>query len=445
MYIHHAENIVQGKAYSDTGYIYNPKVPLGPPTYPPVFPLFLAPLEKVFGLDLTPMKVEVVAFFAGALLLLTLLLRTEMPFPALMGLLAVVGFSPFYWQFKDDVLSDVPFLFFVALALLIVHRAPDWQHRMRWKPLYGVAVGIALYLAIGTRAVGLALIPTLLAMDLIRTKRLTSMTFVPLAVLAVLLAAQGLYVHGGGSYLDQLAPTPAAVARNLKGYVGTLQHIWRTDRSGSEPPVLFWILAALAVVGFSVRIRQRITVMEIWPVMYPIPLLEWHGRPVGRYLIPWIPFFVFFVLIGSLAAGRILRRRLGTAGAIVVPAVVVAAILLSYLRVYARTDFGPIAGGPTSPVAEELWRFVKGQTSPHDVFVFAKPRALSLFTGRPASGYYEPRDRQELWAYMRQIRARFLVVSPLDRRYLRRFVQEYRDEMTEVFSVGRFVVYRLGP
>jgi hypothetical protein len=446
MYIHHAKNIAQGIPYGDTGYIYNSHTAVGPRTYPPVFPLFLVPVYKVFGLDLGPMKVEVVAFFVGSLLLLSLLLRAELPPASLLGFIVILGFSPYYWQFKDDILSDLPFLFFLALALLLIHRAPDWEQRFRWKPLYPVAVGVALYLAIGTRAVGLALIPTLLAVDLIRTRRLTRMTFVSFGLLLVLLGVQTIFVHGGGGgYLDQLLPTPSSIARNLKGYAGALRRIWRSDPTASELPVLFWALTAFALIGFVVRIRQRITVIEIWPVMYPIPLLLWHSRPVGRYLIPWIPFFVFFALVGAQAAGGVLRSRLRRAAAFAVPAILVAAVLVSYARVYARTDFGPITGGPTSPVAGELWSFVKAQTSPQDVFVFAKPRALSLFTGRPASSYYEPRDQQELWAYMRQIRARYLILSRLDHRYLRRFVRDYRDEMTEVFSAGKFVVYQLGP
>jgi len=63
MYIHHAQNIAQGRPYADTGYVYNPAVPVyGPRMYPPVFPLLLAPLYKVFGLSLIPMKVEQVVF-----------------------------------------------------------------------------------------------------------------------------------------------------------------------------------------------------------------------------------------------------------------------------------------------------------------------------------------------------------------------------------------------
>jgi len=391
------------------------------------------------------MKVEVVVFFAGALLLFGLLLRTELPPPALVAFLIILGFSPFFWQAKDDVLSDLPFLFFLALSLLLIHRAPDWQRRFKWRPLYPIAAGVALYLAVGTRPVGLALVPTLLVADILRNRRLTRMTFMPLAVLAVLLGAQGVFVHGGGGYLDQLVPTPSSVARNVKGYALALQRLWQTDRKGAELPVLFWALAALALAGFVVRLRRRITAIEVWPVVYCIPILMWHSRPVERYLIPWVPFFVFFALIGALAAGEFLRKRLGAAGSVLVPAILVTAILLTYARVYARTDFGPITGGPTSASANQLWSFVKDRTSNQDVFVFIKPRALSLFTGRPASAYYEPEDEQELWAYMRGIHARYLIVGPLDHGYLRRFVRDYQNELREVFSVGTFVVYEVGP
>ncbi|HEV8421347.1 MAG TPA: hypothetical protein VGR13_08340 [Actinomycetota bacterium] len=445
MYIHHAKNIAEGIPYADTGYIYNTHTQQGPATYPPVFPLLLAPVYKAFGLDLGPMKVEVVVFFAGALLLFGLLLRTELPPPVLLAFLVILGFSPFFWQAKDDVLSDFPFLFFLALSLLLIHRAPDWERRFKWRPLYPIGTGAALYLAVGTRPVGLALVPTLLAADWVRNRRLTRMTFVPLAVLIVLLGLQSIFVHGGGGYLDQLLPTPASVGRNVAGYARALQRIWQADRTGAELPVLYWVLAALTITGFVMRLRRGVTVIEIWPVMYCIPILLWHSRPVARYLIPWIPFFVFFALVGAVAVGVFLRKKLGVAGSVILPAILVVGILLTYARVYARTDFGPIAGGPTSPAAGRLWSFVKDRTSEQDVFVFIKPRALSLFTGRPASAYYEPKDERELWAYVREIHARYVIVGPLDHAYLRRFVRSYQHELTEVFSVGQFVVYDVAP
>ena len=47
-YIHHARNLATGVPYAATGYIYNPYNPtIGPRTYPPGFPLLLAPVVKL--------------------------------------------------------------------------------------------------------------------------------------------------------------------------------------------------------------------------------------------------------------------------------------------------------------------------------------------------------------------------------------------------------------
>src|SRR5689334_21022175 len=68
LYVAHARNIVEGRPYDDTGYIYNPQnAVVSPRSYPPVFPLLLAPVYRLRGLDLTAMKAFVVLLFAATL------------------------------------------------------------------------------------------------------------------------------------------------------------------------------------------------------------------------------------------------------------------------------------------------------------------------------------------------------------------------------------------
>ena len=58
----------------NTGYIYNPAIPVySPRMYPPVFPLLLAPVYKMFGLSLLPMKLEQVFFIVLTLALVLML------------------------------------------------------------------------------------------------------------------------------------------------------------------------------------------------------------------------------------------------------------------------------------------------------------------------------------------------------------------------------------
>src|SRR5438552_8617447 len=119
MYIMEARNIASLHSYTDTGFIYNPARPTyAPRAYPPGYPLVLAPVYRMFGLSFTPMKVEIILMFVGALFLLGLLVLDELPLPYVALLLALIGFAPKFTQFKNNVLSDIPGMFFVVLVLL---------------------------------------------------------------------------------------------------------------------------------------------------------------------------------------------------------------------------------------------------------------------------------------------------------------------------------------
>jgi hypothetical protein len=45
MYIHHTRNIVEGRPYAQTGYLFTPTAPISPRMYPPVFPWLLTYAE----------------------------------------------------------------------------------------------------------------------------------------------------------------------------------------------------------------------------------------------------------------------------------------------------------------------------------------------------------------------------------------------------------------
>ena len=64
LYLRQAQNIADGHEYSDTGYIYNTHEPLySPKAYPPVYPLLLSIVYKIFGLDFLKLKAISVLFF----------------------------------------------------------------------------------------------------------------------------------------------------------------------------------------------------------------------------------------------------------------------------------------------------------------------------------------------------------------------------------------------
>ena len=132
MYIHHAENIAAQRPYAATGYIYNPnEASYGPIAYPPMFPSLLAPLVKLYGRNLAAMKMEEVIFFTLALLSIYGYYRRDLPWPYLFALVALIGLNPSFWEAKDSITSDIPFLFFFFLAATLIYspfsETPSWR------------------------------------------------------------------------------------------------------------------------------------------------------------------------------------------------------------------------------------------------------------------------------------------------------------------------------
>src|SRR5258708_5979967 len=156
MYIHEAKNIALGVDYHQTGYIYEKEyAELGPKAYPPVFPLLLAGVYKAFGLNLTAMKIEVILLFLAALLAVALTFRDELSTKQVLALVAMIGFSPYFWNYKENIVSEVPFLLFAYLSLFLIHRTYEQGGSRTYSN--AALAGLAMWAAYGTRRVGICL------------------------------------------------------------------------------------------------------------------------------------------------------------------------------------------------------------------------------------------------------------------------------------------------
>src|SRR6266487_4152846 len=219
LYILHAKNLAEGKSYSDTAYIPNPLYSsMSPKATYPVLPILLAPVYKVFGLNLTALKIVVLTFFLGLLFVLFLTYRTVLPFHYSVVLILLIGLNPYFWDFKDHILSDVPFLFFVYATLYAIQRyydAPSWD-RSSFNLAYASLVGILIYLSYGTRAIGGLLIPALVVYDMVRGKGLSRFAISVSVIAGSLILVQGVALPGpGSSYVGWIHENARADYLNL--------------------------------------------------------------------------------------------------------------------------------------------------------------------------------------------------------------------------------------
>jgi len=443
MYVQQARNIVEGQPLAQSGYIYNPLYPqLGPPAYPPVFPFLLAAVYKFQGLNWIALKTVPMISFLAALGFLAFWFGQELKPGSLLVLLAILGLNPFFYAFKDQIVSDFPFLFFVVTALVLLERCHKQASGLRV-----LLAGLSISLCLATRAVGVLLLPTFLLCESLRERRITAAAIRVGLVAGVLMSLYLWTFNGSASYLDQLHINLSTVRQNL--YI-QLWHIykdlWGNGCSPALAAALTVSLGLLAILGYLFRLRRGWDLREVFVPVYVIAVILWPTENDFRLLIPVIPFCFFYVAVALEGAELASNarpwlawlRRAGT------PALL-ALITVSYAEAYAHLEYGPIKQGVSDPHFVEVCAYVATHAAPDSRFIFEKPRILSLLTRRSASGYYDAKDPGELWQYSRAIGASYWILSRTsyrDQLYLRPVLNCYSSQLDLVFSNSGFDMYQ---
>jgi hypothetical protein len=444
MYVHHAQNIVEHRPYTDTGYIPNPSVPVyGPKYYPPVFPLLLAPVYRTFGMNVIPMKLEQVLFLLLALIVVYALWRRELGHEYSLALVAMLGFAPAFWIAKDEVLSDIPFLFFFYLAVLLVGNRsgePGKLSRSRWSQ--AVLTGFVIYLAMGTRTVGIALLAGLALYDLLRCRRITRHTAVSIAVCVVLLIAQRHVLGIGGSSYPYQPPTLFTIAGNIAEYTRVLAAFWVASRRGAFAYGALVLLISLAAAGLFLQRGRGLTFLEAALVPYLAIVVLWPFPAGVRIIFPLVPWVGYLAVSGCKRAAEKMVPRYSSAAAVAF----VLVIATCYAQFYRKADFGPIHQTAGLLEFNQLCQAVRDSTASQDPIIYRRARALSLYTGRPASVANHLGSQAELWRWAATIHAKYLVTTNAfndDDEFLIRFAENNAGSLDLIYENANFKLYRI--
>ncbi|MGD0399065.1 MAG: hypothetical protein ABSC04_09140 [Syntrophobacteraceae bacterium] len=441
LYIHHAINIVNGKPYASTGYIYNPFDPyLSPKSYPPMFSILLAPVYKLFGFNLNMFKYEIIIFWVGSMVLLFMLFQRELTDLLSLAAVLTVGLNPWFWDYKDSVGSDIPFLFISYAAILnifIADSAPDHTNK---KTVYSISSGLLMFLAFLTRTIGIIFLPSLFIRDILTKRRVSSSTMVSCGVTLLLIYLQKLIFPIEYSYLDQLPANIWQLLTTINGgvhaYCKYLTIIWSNGYNKRVAHIVFCVMSLLAILGFIRRIRRGITLYEVFALLYIGVIVSWPARQGVRFLIPIIPMYILYIF---QIVQNIIIKRYRSIGIIMI----VLLISTTYVAKYTTVDYGPIKDGIANAEAVSMFDYVRNSTNKDDVFIFRKPRALSLMTGRSASGYYNAESDNALWKYFMNINVKYLIHDiKEDDSFVSQFISRNSDLLLPVYKNDNFIIYR---
>lgn len=134
---------------------------LGPDFYPWGFPALITPAYKIFGFNLTVFKIVTFAWFPLLLWLLFVSFKNELG-DKMFYYIALFALSPVIFEFRDSIASDIPFMFFSTLGVLLIRRVVS-EKEMIFNEIFSYSLlGIVIFFSYSVRTAGIVLLPTLL-------------------------------------------------------------------------------------------------------------------------------------------------------------------------------------------------------------------------------------------------------------------------------------------
>jgi len=461
LYVMHSRNLLEGRPYAETGYLYNPRYSsLGPRVYPPGLPVLIAPVIALGGLNIPALKIEMVLFFIAGLFAVYGLFRDRLSPEYLALLVLFIGWNPVYWDAKDRVLSDLPFLFFSILALWLAERIMPTPPGVLFtkgepegviskSPSRPIAAAVLLALvasaAYSLRSIGIALPAAILVYDFIRRRswRPTRFVCVFAILFALLMILQTRFAPSEASYAEQLRPSPGHIYWNLRYYLHNLPLFWSNGYWPLGARLFFLACLALAVWGYARKAYPSPGIVEVYLPLYCIPLAL-HGSQDLRFLLPILPLMLYYTLTG-LQSIKWLQQKKRREAAITLFALLT---VLSFAGRYSQMNFGPIREGIVKPETREMFDFIRENTSEDAVIVFRKPRVLACYTNRQSAVFHEPLPGEDLADWFDSIGADYLALGPfsvpeLNPEFIHAWVAQHSSRVESVFSNRDFEVYRL--
>lgn len=361
---------------------------LGPLAYPWGYPLILAPVYAVKGISPLALKLPGLFFFAGFLASLYLLMRARLTENESLLIVALFAFNPLLIQFLDQILSDIPFLFFSTLSLLLMTQPGRRSH------LQLAGIGAAIFFTTFLRVTGILLLGCFLlvqvfrllkhrgdrahAVRILRDSMIVGMVFIGLWILSLLS-----FPSGGESYLSQYASLTETAREMVPAYFNIFSSFF-----GSSPGwrYLYYLLIIFFLLGAWIRRHQErlfLLFFGFWMVVH-VTYPYWQGP---RYIFPLLPIFIYFAFAGMKFLVHQLPEQysfIGRRGLYVFWSLIALIFIVkSSTNAYHNLQNNRSISGPFDPFSVEVYTYIREKTPPESVLIFFKPRVMVMMTERP--------------------------------------------------------------
>ena len=361
---------------------------LGPIAYPWGYPLLLVPVYAVKGISPLALKLPALFFYAGFLLCLYLLMKSRLTEIESLLVVALFAFNPLLLQFLDQILSDIPFLFFSTLSLLFM----TWRER-RSIP-HNVFLGASIFFTTFLRVTGVLLLGCFLIVELFRFLRnrrdrsiaveiILGAAIVCIVFLVLWIINLLLFPSAGESYFSQYENLIETAAAFAAGYFYVFGSFFGQAQGSSY---LYYFVLFFFLLGAWRRSNREpvfLLFFAFWMVVH-ITYPYWQGP---RYIFPLLPIFVYFAFQGMKFLVNKLPARYHPTGRMLFYGfwILIAGMFLVQSSQYAYLNLrnNRAINGPFDPYSTEVYEYIKEETPPESVVIFFKPRVMVMMTGHP--------------------------------------------------------------
>jgi len=400
-YLMQARSIVDGTmnefVASNTFAVENSSRAIGPTAYPWGFPVLLAPVYYLFGFNLMAFKIVSLLFFALFLLCIFLLFKDRVSFAGNVMILSAFAFNPYLIRFNDSILSDIPFLFFSTLTVLLTDRIILSKKKITTRSLDLILLGCAAFMAFFIRTNGALLLIMIVSCQVLdylsldkysNKKNRANILFdlIPGAVFVVLSVLSSLiFVQGGTSHVSHFGRLSLSVIKENLAYYGMLPASFFDGLLIFNATIVYGMTLVFLVAGVGNRIKRDYHFL-IYGFLTVVLYIVWPAVQGLRFLFPILPFYLYFVYTGMMTVNFGLSQHLHTAGRRLCYAagIVVVGSFLVVSSYHAAVNLvnGREVDGPFAARSMDMFNFIKNSTKHDDVIVFFKPRVLRMMTGR---------------------------------------------------------------
>ncbi|CAN5603782.1 hypothetical protein BH11BAC2_BH11BAC2_21870 [soil metagenome] len=454
-YLHQSKNILQGIPAYDTGYIYNERFPfLGPPAYPPGFPLLLAPITLFANSTILPYSILITVFLVltGVTLFYFFSGFVEILPAGIFSLILI--YNPWILHFKSEVVSDIPFTFFLFFALLLFERRKNTTS-------YIISLGLLLGFICCIRWVGvvlsIALFPFLFFRFLKNRTQANKYQLLNFGILVPLISVIFYVVmnyfifpvnapgSANGNQLQILFSKVSvdSLMLNLTNYSLLIRNFF------CYPSQEFWsvparyagnILFIGGLAGWTISILKKHELKDWFFVLYAVLLIIYpYGSSGLRFLIPVIPLLLIYTF-------EIFRQFLPFT-TLKTPAFLGWMIICFFMY---RSEVKKIISeknmvilGPYRIDAQAMFSYISRNTKNTDRILFIKPRALSYYTNRSAFANLPKEDQQH---FNQQLKVNALNYLLNDTEMPNPALTEFLKDSTRSelqYQIGAFYFYQL--